>query len=78
METSKSIYNFYQLERRLFMKKKFLKTYLGLFSVIVFITSCLYMTQLLDKLGLPYFFNFIYYLIHVGSFAAMLFYGKDI
>jgi hypothetical protein len=58
--------------------KKGLKIYLEIFSFFAMITSLLYVTQFLNKFDLPYIINYIYSLIHIGSFCIMLYYGKEL
>lgn len=62
---------------------KFFKIYLLFFSIIIFITSLIYISQLIDLLNLPKgiiyaFVNYGYYLLHTFSFIAMLHYGHEL
>ena len=57
---------------------KALKIYLRIFSFIIMVTSLIFIVQLLDKIGVPSGFTSVYVLIHIGSFALMLSYAKEL
>ena len=64
------------------MKNKFIKIYLITFELMVFITSALFVYEQINKVNLPKGFisaivNYGYFLIHLTSFSAMLYYGKE-
>ncbi len=65
------------------MKKKILKIYLSVFLLVIFVTSAIPIYQLIAKLNLPKgiisaVVNYGYFLIHGGSFFAMLHYSKEL
>lgn len=65
------------------MKKKIFMTYLGIYSFVVVISSGIYISQLINMLDIPKgivyaVVNYGFYLVHFGSFAAMLYYGKEL
>ena len=62
---------------------KFFKIYLLIFSFIIFVTSAIYIFQLIDALHLPKgivsaLVNYGYLLIHIFSFISMLHYGNEL
>lgn len=64
------------------MKNKILKIYLTVFMLISFFASALFAYEQISKLNLPkglisVIVNYGYFLIHLSSFSAMLYYGKD-
>lgn len=64
-------------------KGKWFKAYVNCFAVLVYITSLLFMSGLIDKLNLPKgilsaLVEYGYYLLHTVSFGALMFYGKEI
>lgn len=63
------------------MKDKLLTLYLGVFLLFVFISSAMFMYELIAKLNLPsgiisIIVNYGYFLVHIASFVAMFHY-KD-
>ena len=64
------------------MKNKILKVYLTIFTFIIFLVSAIFIYEQIDKLNLPKgiisaIVNYGYFLVHLSSFAAMLYYGKE-
>ena len=64
------------------MKKKVLEVYLTIFGLIIFVTSAIFIYEQINKLNLPKgaisaIVNYGYFLIHLVSFSAMLYYGKE-
>ena len=64
------------------MKNKILKMYLTIFTFIIFITSAIFIYEQINKLHLPKgiisaIVNYGYFLLHLSSFTAMLYYGKE-
>lgn len=64
------------------MNNKILKIYLTIFILITFFTSALFIYEQINKLNLPkgiisIVINYGYFLIHLSSFIAMLYYGKE-
>ena len=57
---------------------KALKIYLSVYTFITMVTSLICIVQLFDKIGVPSGFISIYVLIHIGSFALMLSYAKEL
>lgn len=65
------------------MKNRILKIYLTVFVFIIFLTSAFYIYEQINKINLPKgiistIVNYSYFLIHLSSFAAMLYYGKEL
>lgn len=58
------------------MKEKLLKLYLSAFLLMTFISSALFMNDLLSKLNLPDIIDGIvcygYFVIHIASYAGLL------
>ena len=64
------------------MKTKILKIYLTVFTFIVFFTSAAFVYEQINKIELPKgivsaIVNYGYFLIHLSSFLAMLYFGKE-
>lgn len=63
-------------------KKKLLKIYLNIFSVLCFFSSALFVYDLIAKLNLPRgiassIVNYGYFLVHIFSYIGMLHYFHD-
>ena len=64
------------------MNNKILKVYLAIFMFVIFLTSIIFIYEQINKLNLPKgiisnFVRYGYFLIHLSSFSAMLYYGKE-
>ena len=64
------------------MKNKFLKVYMGIYMLVVFISSATYIDGLIYKLNLPdgvisAIVHYGFLLLHICSFCLMLYYSKE-
>ena len=58
------------------MKKKIIKIYLDFFEFFIIIASFLFMCEILNKFNIPSIFDYLYYIFHILSFVALLYYRK--